>query len=94
MEGTEVSLSKTENRRIPVRYHSFEIGESGSNTVSVPLYYIRGGICDGINAGPLQENVSFYQSVFLQMREAYPCPASTPRSRMQIRVELWVTLAS
>jgi hypothetical protein len=44
---------------------SFDIGESGSNIVNVPLYYIHGGISDGINAGPLQETVSFYRSFFL-----------------------------
>jgi hypothetical protein len=64
MEGTKVSLLKTENGRILVRYWSLEIGESGSNAVNIPLYYIHGGISDKINAGPLQKTVSSFQSVF------------------------------
>jgi hypothetical protein len=94
MEGTGVSLLKTENGRIPVRYQSFGIGESGSNTVNVPLYYIHGGISDEINAEPLQETVSFFHSVLFWMPKAFRCLASTPRSRIQIRVELWMTRAS
>jgi hypothetical protein len=93
MEGTGVSLLKTENGRIPVRYQSFGIGESGSNTVNVPLFYIHGGISDEINAGPLQQTVSFSQSVFFWMPKVFRCLASTSRSRKQIRVKLWMTRA-
>jgi hypothetical protein len=46
MEGTQVSLLKTENGQIPARYQSLDIGESVSNTVNVPLHYIHGGISD------------------------------------------------
>jgi hypothetical protein len=58
------------------------------------MYYIHGKISDGINARPLQETVSFYRSVFLSMPEDFPCLVSTPRSRVQIRVELVMTRAS